>query len=325
MKRITKHLNASTVIALLALVFAITGGAFAATGGGSPSHATLTASVAKSKAKAKTKAGPRGPAGKNGTNGTNGAPGATGPAGPTGPAGGTGPTGGPGTNGESVKVTAEGKCTKFSNASGEGKACEGKEGKPGTTGFTKELPSGATETGSWSFSTPRQYQCASVPGKTGRYAESECVQEASPAGTGEFEREPIRRYGSTPQIVSISFPIPLAAPLAGNECEASKEPCDVHYINKEDHEVGGLKETSPKYCKGTAAEPTAEPDNLCVYETFGGTVTEQVITPPSVITGRSIPPESSAGAGISGAELWFAPAEGAQSSSGWGTWAVTEK
>ena len=38
MKRITKHVNPATILALMALVFAITGGAFAATGatGGVP-------------------------------------------------------------------------------------------------------------------------------------------------------------------------------------------------------------------------------------------------------------------------------------------------
>ena len=50
-----KHLNPATVMAFAALVFALTGGAFAATGGSSPSHATLTASAAKSKAKPKTR------------------------------------------------------------------------------------------------------------------------------------------------------------------------------------------------------------------------------------------------------------------------------
>ena len=80
-RALRNHLTPSTAIAFVALVFAITGGAFAATGsvnnsGGGGSHGTLTASVAKKKAKPKPKGGARGPAGPKG------APGATGPAGP---------------------------------------------------------------------------------------------------------------------------------------------------------------------------------------------------------------------------------------------------
>jgi hypothetical protein len=138
--RIRKHINSATVLAFVALIFAMTGGAFAVSGG---SGAKLTASgawgsnsatAAKSKAKPKTKAGPRGPAGKNGTNGTSGAPGATGPAGPAGPAG-------AGTQGEK-------------GIQGE-KGVQGETGAPGTngtTGYTATLPSGATETGAWDFS-----------------------------------------------------------------------------------------------------------------------------------------------------------------------------
>lgn len=144
LQRIKKHFTPSTAIAIIALVFAATGGAFAATGGGSSPHATLTASAAK--AKAKTKAGPRGPAGKNGTNGTNGAPGATGPAGPAGPTGATGATGAgtPGATGEKGIQGEQGI---------QGKP--GKQGEPGPEGVcAKEhctLPSKTTETGTWSL------------------------------------------------------------------------------------------------------------------------------------------------------------------------------
>jgi hypothetical protein len=147
------RITPSTVIAITALVFAATGGAFAATnnngGSGTPhattaSHTTVlaTADAAKAKAKPKAKAGPRGPAGaagKNGTNGTNGAPGATGPAGPaggTGPAGGAGPTGPAGPEG---KKGATGTT--------------GNEGPPGAIHPGETLPSGASETGTWIVST----------------------------------------------------------------------------------------------------------------------------------------------------------------------------
>lgn len=147
-RRIRSQINPSTVIAVIALVFAATGGAFAATGGGSVGgsdggpgskaafsviRATLgsaVATTAKSKPKAKT--GPRGPAGPAGKNGATGATGATGPAGAIGPGGPPGPQGPAGMNG----------------TNGE-KGAEGKEGK---TGFTSQLPKGKTEQGVWAAS-----------------------------------------------------------------------------------------------------------------------------------------------------------------------------
>ena len=143
---IRKHLTPSTFIAFIALIFAITGGAFAASGngGGTGSRATASvtrgnpvAAVAKSKAKPKTKAGPRGPAGPAGKNGTNGATGSAGPVGapgaggPQGPAGGIGPQGPAGTAGTN-------------GTNGE----NGKNGKNGTFGG-ESLPSGKTLTGAW--------------------------------------------------------------------------------------------------------------------------------------------------------------------------------
>ena len=69
LSNIRKHLTPSTGIALIALVFALTSGAFAATGGGSPGNTTMGGSSRASdqtlalisKAKTKAKAGPRAP------------------------------------------------------------------------------------------------------------------------------------------------------------------------------------------------------------------------------------------------------------------------
>jgi Collagen triple helix repeat (20 copies) len=135
---IRKHLNSATVVAFVALIFAMTGGAFAASGhgGGSGSKASafLVATAAKSKAKPKVKVGPRGPAGPKG------APGATGPAGATGP---QGPQGAKGEAGP-ASVGTEGKEGK------EGRqGPQGEPGKDGTTGFSETLPPGKTETGTW--------------------------------------------------------------------------------------------------------------------------------------------------------------------------------
>jgi hypothetical protein len=105
--------KAGLTVAILALVFAMVGGAYAASGG-------LTGKQKKEVEKiAKKYAGKTGPAGSQG------------PAGPAGAKGDTGTNGKDGTNGTNGK---------------EGP--EGKQGKDGTTGFTETLPSGETETGS---------------------------------------------------------------------------------------------------------------------------------------------------------------------------------
>jgi hypothetical protein len=154
--RIKKHFTPSTFIALLALVFALTGGAFAATGGGRASHATLTAAAAKSKGKAGARGarGPAGPAGKEGKTGPQGPAGAkgeTGPAGPAGPTGAASTAQGPA--GESVLISAltpdqEGLCeeggSKFTAGGKTTTACNGETGPPGTSVTSKEIPDGET-------------------------------------------------------------------------------------------------------------------------------------------------------------------------------------
>ncbi len=136
------------VISIIALVFAMAGGAFAAK--------SLNSGGSKATSSASGKKGPRGPrgprgkqgpagpqgpagakgdtgaAGAGGTNGTNGANGATGPTGPTGKNGATGATGVTGAAG----VGASGPT--------------GATGATGQTGFTETLPSGAIEVGTWS-------------------------------------------------------------------------------------------------------------------------------------------------------------------------------
>jgi Collagen triple helix repeat (20 copies) len=138
------------VISVIALVFAMFGGAYAATQSGV--HYKKTKVV-------KGPRGPKGPAGPAG------AVGATGPAGPAGAKGDAGAAGANGSNGASVTstestTTIDGThCvgvggSKFVSVSGSTYACNGKEGKAGKAGspWTVDgtLPSEATETGSWS-------------------------------------------------------------------------------------------------------------------------------------------------------------------------------
>ena len=110
------RLGVPGVISVIALVFAMFGGAYAASnpGGG------------KANASKKAKKGARGPRGPKG------ATGAVGPAGPPGPAGANGKdgsNGAPGPQGNPGPI--------------------GPPGIPGETGFTETLPSGETETGVW--------------------------------------------------------------------------------------------------------------------------------------------------------------------------------
>ena len=116
------------VISVIALVFAMLGGAYAASNDSGSGKAT---------ASAKGKPGPRGPKGKPGPAGPQG------PAGPAGPAGAKGDTGSAGSNGSngtgvtsaaaSVQECSEGG-TKFTSASGTSTVCNGAEGEEGPQG-----------------------------------------------------------------------------------------------------------------------------------------------------------------------------------------------
>ena len=166
---IRTHLSYANVAATMALVFALTGGAFAATshpGGGwagSKASASVTpvASTAKKKAAPKSTRGSPRPRALPARQGRLVRPGgATGPAGGTGPQGPQGSAGNNATNGEKgepgTSVTSEkvkkgeAMCekeggSKFTSASGTTPACNGKEGSPWTAGGT--LPPETTVTG----------------------------------------------------------------------------------------------------------------------------------------------------------------------------------
>ena len=128
------HLTPGTVIATLALVFAMTGGAYAAGKYVITSTKQISPKVLKSLKGATGKAG------------ATGATGATGPAGPQGPAGAAGAVG---AKGETGPAGAKGEtgATGATGAKGAPGATGG-EGSPWTAGGV--LPSGKTETGAWS-------------------------------------------------------------------------------------------------------------------------------------------------------------------------------
>ncbi len=136
LSRIREHLGgAGLVVAVVALVVALAGGAIAANGGSGDGKAT---------ASAKAKKGPRGPKGPKGD---------TGPAGPAGPAGAKGDSGAAGSNGSNG---ADGKAGATGATGLQGiqgiqgiKGATGPTGPTGSSSFTATLPVGETETGAW--------------------------------------------------------------------------------------------------------------------------------------------------------------------------------
>jgi hypothetical protein len=127
--------KAGLVVAVCALVLALTGAAIAA--------GALSGKQKKEVEKiAKKFAGKPGPAGANGAAGPQGPAGSAGAAGATGPQGATGPTGKEGSQGKQGPTGPTGSA----GATGP-EGPEGPEGSPWTAGGT--LPSGETETGTW--------------------------------------------------------------------------------------------------------------------------------------------------------------------------------
>lgn len=253
--------TASMVVAILALVAALAGGAWAASGALTGKQKKEVEKIAKKFSGKPGAIGPIGPAG---------AAGAAGAQGPPGPQGAQGPQGQQGSPGAA-----------------------GKEGSPWTVGGT--LPSGKTETGTWSLA---------------------------------------REEGATLQSITIpiSFPIPLAAPLGEPEVHLIAPTGEELFLEgieikqRPPTKCGGAL-TPP----GTAAKPAAAPGNLCVYvtQTSPSTVGEEKMVTELIVNPGDTCEEfgcaalaSGPGAGTStvGALVWVlesAPWKG------WGTWAVT--
>jgi hypothetical protein len=217
--------TAGFIISILALVVALGGGAYAASGGLTGKQKKEVEKIAKSV----SKPGKAGPAGAIGATGPAGAPGAAGKdgangVGTEGKEGKQGIQGTPGKDGESVEaipVAAGG-----TGCSGNGGAvlepegieiCNGKEGKDGkegspwTAGGT--LPKGSTETGAWAFSASEA--------------------DGENAENGLF--------------IPLSFPIKLTeAAAAATQVVVVRTPLE-----------GG--------CEGNAVNPTAPEGKMCLY------------------------------------------------------------
>jgi hypothetical protein len=284
--------TAGFIIAVIALVAALGGGAYAASGALTKKQKKEVEKIAAAKAGKPGPAGPQGPAGAAGAKGDAGAPGASGTAGTAGAAGksvvigSTAPSCPEG--GKTIEV--EGSGAKQSICNGE----EGGAGQPGSPWTPdSQLPTGATETGTWGF-------------------------------RGKFT-------SSTAPIVAISFPVKLAAPLGPTAVHLINTNGKEFAINEGDGSREEL--TAPAACSGTAAAPTAASGNLCVYsqtnlstlgsETFIGS--NLIHTPATSCEGLGCLAGfggPGAGTGTTGALLEVA-LEAEESAKAWGTWAVT--
>jgi hypothetical protein len=146
--------KAGLIVAIVALIAALGGGAYAASGGLSGTQKKEVTKIAKTEAKKF--------AGVNGSNGSNGAPGVKGDAGAA------GTNGAPGAAGKSVEARsiATGEPTQCQEQGGVEYEVEGSgdpaeicNGQPWTAGG--KLPKGATETGAWAFDASEATAAAS--------------------------------------------------------------------------------------------------------------------------------------------------------------------
>ncbi len=148
--KLRKRLTYANVVMTLALVFAMSGGAYAA------GKYLITSTKQISPKVLSALKGKAGPAGAPGAQGPAGPAGPSGPGGAKGENGASGTEGKAGANGESVTMKAEPNGThckeggaSFSVSGKTEYACNGKQGSPWVAGGT--LPAGSTEQGVWSY------------------------------------------------------------------------------------------------------------------------------------------------------------------------------
>jgi hypothetical protein len=295
--KIRRRITYVNVAVTVALVFTMSGGAFAA------GHYLITSTKQISPKVLKQLKGANGTAGANGAAGPAGPVGPAGPAGPagTGSPGGPGPEGKAGANGTSVTSTALAKgnasCkeggSEFTSASGKTTACNGKEGSPWTAAGT--LPSEKTETGTWSVSGEGAHLFASISfpirlAQTAGFAK-EAVLDAEHTVYVHFEEWANKTWRTLPDNTNV-------------------------------HEACPSEATEQHPGEEALVEPEAEPGYLCVYEAGeqGLEKGEPEILPPGLF-GFST---SAHGAGAVGAILRF-KSEGTGEHYGAGSWAVTAK
>jgi hypothetical protein len=200
--------KAGLTVAVIALVFAMLGGAYAAVGLNSKQKKEVKA-IAKS-FQDKGPAGPQGPAGAKGDIGAAGSNGSNG-------------TNGTGATTESFGGAQHG-CTEggivVKSASPDAVVCNGEAGEDGQTGFTETLPSGKTETGVFA--------------------------EAFPAVHGEDSNgDTFTAEVTGNQRIPVSFTIPLSAPPSESTVVTEEQQTNEEVpaqCDSDDDGVGSFKE-----------------------------------------------------------------------------------
>jgi hypothetical protein len=230
---VRRRLTYANVVVTFALVFAMSGGAYAASKYLVTSTKQISPKVLKS---LQGKAGKTGPAGAQGPAGPAGKEGSAGKEGPVGKGGANG------SNGESVIVTSvktkEAVCSqlggaKFVAGGKEATACNGAEGKEGPAGAEGtfgggSLPKGKTMRGAWALSG---YGEAAFPTEPGYGIGKDAVSFAAPISPG------------------VSSEIHYIGPTEGENEEESKW-------------AKAIKEGK---CKGFYEKPVAAEGQLCVF------------------------------------------------------------
>jgi len=285
MQGLRGRLTYANIVATLALVFAMSSGAYAA------SKYLITSTKQIKPSVLSTLKSKPGPAGTTGSTGPQGAAGSQGPQGPQGPSGGKGENGSTGTagaNGTSVtsKEKASGTLGTCKSGGSEFTAAEGKityacNGSPWTAGGT--LPVGASETGVWTLGE------ATAPSSA---------------------------------LAAISFPIPLAAPLENEpECGVAGHPaCHVHIFEGTSAPTGCILTETVNAFKETETRLSAASGTLCVWVNTHLGLTSK-LTAAQLTPVDPEAEETNLGAGKTGAVL-YAPGVAAEAKAT-GTWAVT--
>lgn len=282
---IRSRLTYANVAVTAALVFAMAGGAYAASGGHHGHHHAHKAGHKHKGHHHKARRGPRGkrgPEGKQGPEGPAGAKGEAGATGPAGPEGKQGPQGVPGKNGtdgtngtngtNGVSVTsakfsgAEHGCeaggTEVTSASGTTYVCNGKEGPEGKQGKAgesvvsfklepkenPECPAGGSEF-RIGTATPT-YACNGEAGSGGSGGLPETLPEgATETGAWQVTSGSFRFRGEYP-IAVLSFPIKVPSAAIKNTLLVAGQT---------------LSPEEKEECPGTFQAPTAKKGVLCVY------------------------------------------------------------
>jgi hypothetical protein len=288
MQRLRKriHVSPATAIATLALVFAMTGGAYAA----GKYLITSTKQISPKVLKAL-----KGANGKNGAAGLAGAPGAQGPQGVAGAKGETGKEGAQGKEGVKGETGKDGVkgIQGIQGVKGE-QGIQGIEGKQGVIHPGETLPSGATETGTWaidqipvgfegeesvfvsasfpipllagfSFSHVHVVPQGAAATGTGNLEAAESIVKGVTNGTGTFKAGAEITDTTNPAAIPAGTTITrvlkheVSPGVFETWLRLSQEATEPHLGDS-------LTATVPAGCTGTVSNPAAVSGNLCVFE-----------------------------------------------------------